>query len=94
MDINFLYVWLGGMSLAMITAPLVRKRRGESPPNEQAFIAAGFALGGAIALFKVLAKVISQEELQDDLDWDGTIAICISSGMGIYLSLKEIMKLF
>ncbi|MGC8713765.1 MAG: hypothetical protein ACP5RH_15350 [Leptodesmis sp.] len=41
-----------------------------------------------------MTKVITQEKLQADLDWDGTVALCISSRSGIYLSLKEVLKLF
>jgi len=51
-------------------------------------------LGSAIALLKVLIKVLTQDQLQADLEWDGVVAICISSGLGIYLSLKEVIKLF
>lgn len=80
------------MLFVITVAPLVRKRHGKNAPNEQEFIVAGFALGSAIALFKVLIKVVTQEKLQTDLEWDGTIAVCISSGLGIYLSLKEITK--
>jgi len=94
MNLSFLSLWLGVMLFVVIAVPLVRKRRGKNAPNEQDFIVAGFALGSAIALFKVLIKLLTQEKLQNDLDWDGTIALCISSGLGIYLSLKEIIKLF
>lgn len=82
------------MLIVTIGAPLVRKKRGQSPPDTQDFVVAGFALGSAIALLKVLIKVITQQALQDDLDWDGTIALCISSGLGIYLSVKAVIKLF
>ena len=94
MNLNFLYVWLGVMVVVSIAAPLVRKTRGQNAPDAQDFIVAGFALGSAIALVKVLIKLITQEKLQADLDWDGTVALCISSGLGIYLSLKEVIKLF
>jgi len=79
-----------------IAAPLVRKQRGQNAPDTEnfVFVVAGFALGSAIALIKVLIKVITQQKLQDDLDWDGTVALCISSGLGVYLSLKEVIKLF
>lgn len=94
MNLNFLYIWLGMMSVVSIAAPLVRRKRGQKPPETEEFVVAGFALGSAIALIKVLIKIITQEKLQQDLDWDGTIALCISSGLGIYLSLKEVIKLF
>lgn len=51
-------------------------------------------MGGAITLFKVGIKVIIDTKLQTDLEWDGTVAICISCALGIYLSVKEVIKLF
>ncbi len=94
MSLNFLYIWLALMVAVTVAAPLVRKTRGQNAPDTENFVVAGFALGSAIALIKVLIKVITQEKLQADLDWDGTVALCISSGLGIYLSLKEVVKLF
>jgi lysylphosphatidylglycerol synthetase-like protein (DUF2156 family) len=94
MSLNFLYIWLGVMLIAVITAPIVRNRRKKAALDERDFIVTGFALGSAIALAKVLLKVITDKKLQADLDWDGTIGICISCGLGIYISLKEVIKLF
>ena len=92
--VDWLYIWLGVMLVVIIAAPLVRKRRSKTPLDEKDLVVAGFALGSAISLFKVLFKVIIEKKLQTDLDWDGTIALCLSCGLGIYLSLKEIYKLF
>jgi hypothetical protein len=94
MPLNFLYIWLGVMIVSIFIAPLIRGIRGQKPPQPEEFVVAGFALGGAIALSKVLIKLLTQEKLQADLDWDGSIALCISSGLGIYLSLKEVLKVF
>ncbi|MBC7970808.1 MAG: hypothetical protein H7Z11_11905 [Verrucomicrobia bacterium] len=57
MNLNFLYVWLGVMLVVSIAAPLVRKTRGQNAPETQDFMVAGFALGSAIALIKVLIKL-------------------------------------
>lgn len=94
MNLNFLYIWLGVMLFVGIAAPLVRKNRKKNALNEKDFVVTGFALGSTIALGKILFKVIVDTKLQTDLDWDGTIGLCISCGLGIYLSLKEIYKLF
>jgi hypothetical protein len=94
MSLNFLYIWLGVMTVVLLAAPLIRTMRGRKALNSEDFVVAGFALGGAIALIKVLIKLLTQEKLQTDLDLDGSIALCISSGLGIYLSLKEVFKLF
>ena len=82
------------MTTTVIAAPIVRQIKGGKKNTSQDFIVAAFALGSAMALIKVLFKVITQESLQEDLDWDGTIALCISSFLGIYLSLKEVIRLF
>ena len=98
--VDWLYIWLGVMLIIVIVAPPIRKNlnKKRTPPlpplNEKDFVIAGFALGSAISLAKVLSKVTIEKKLQADLDWDGTIALCLSCGLGIYLSLKEIYKLF
>jgi hypothetical protein len=94
MSLDFLYIWLGVMLVAVITAPIARNRRKKTALDERDFVVTGFALGSAIALTKVFVKVIADKKLQADLDWDGTISICISCGLGIYLSFKEVIKLF
>lgn len=80
MPLNLLYIWLGVMIVSIFIAPLIRRIRGQKPPKPEEFVVAGFALGGAIALLKVLIKLLTQEKLQTELDWDGSIALCISSG--------------
>lgn len=95
MNLNFLYIWLGIMLIVAIAAPLVRKIRGQNLPTSQDFVVVGFAIAGAISLLKILIKVFfTQQDLQIQLDWDGTIAISIGSLLGIYLALKEVIKLF
>jgi hypothetical protein len=96
MPLNFFYIWFGVMIAAIIIAPLKRKMLGQKPAQaiELEFVGAGFALGGAIALIKVLIKLVMDTKLQADLDLDGSIALGISSLLGIYLSLKEFLKVF
>jgi hypothetical protein len=94
MSLDFLYIWLGVMLVVLIAAPIFRKIFHKPALDERDFVLTGFAFGSAIALAKVLFKVIADKKLQADLDWDGTVGICISCGLGIYLSLKEVVKLF
>lgn len=82
------------MIVVLILAPLVRKMHQKNALEAQDFVVAGFAMGGAIALSKVGIKVIIDTKLQTELDWDGTIALCISCALGIYFSFKEVIKLF
>jgi hypothetical protein len=94
MNINFLYVWFGVMIVFLVAAPLIRRNQRRSALQGQDFVIVGFAVGGVIALTRVIIKVISDEKLQTTIDWDGTVAICIGCGFGIYLSIKEVIKLF
>jgi hypothetical protein len=89
---NYLLLWL--FTYAIIIFLARRKRNKTGATDEQIFLTAGFSLGGAFALLKVALKVIFDEKLQAELDWDGVIAIIISCGLGIFLSIKEIRKLF
>lgn len=79
------------MLITFVAAPLVRKARQQNAPTSQDFVSAAFALGGVIALIRVLIKVLTQAQLQADLELDGTIALCIGSALGTYLSLKEVI---
>ncbi len=94
MKLDLLYIWLAVMVTVIIAAPLYRKKNQKVALTEKDFVVVGFALGSAIALYKVLFKVVTDQKLQSDLDWDGTVGICISCGLGIFLSGKEIIKLF
>ena len=94
MDLIFLYIWFAVMIITTIAAPIVRKKRRLKPLNTESFVVAGFAFATAISLFKVLLKVITETQLQTELGWDATIALCISSILGIYLCIKEVLKLF
>ena len=89
----YLYIWLGVMVSAIAASTFYRRAQGKKAADSRDFVAAAFALGGAITLTRILLKVITEESLQVELEWDGTIALCISSGLGIQLSLKEFFKL-
>ncbi|MGB3293278.1 MAG: hypothetical protein WBB01_09855 [Phormidesmis sp.] len=91
MNSTFLYIWFSLMLITFIAAPLVRKARKQNAPTSQDFVSAAFALGGVIALIRVLIKVLTQTQLQADLELDGTIALSIGSALGTYLALKEVV---
>ena len=94
MDQTFLYIWFGVMIFLLITVPLARGYRGRKIPEFSDFIAAGFSLGGIIALIRVLLKLISQPELKEILELDGQVALGLGSLFGLYLAIREIAKLF
>ncbi len=94
MKLNFLFVW-GALTVAVIiAASILRKNRKKNSLSETEFFLTGFAIGSAISLAKVRIKVIGDEKLQADLDLDGAISLCLGCGFGIFLSLKEVIKLF
>jgi hypothetical protein len=94
MKLNFLFVW-GALTVAVIiAASILRKNRQQNSLSEPEIIVTGFAIGSAISLAKVLIKVVGDEKLQADLDLDGAISLCLGCMLGIYLSLKEVIKLF
>lgn len=82
------------MAFTLVAVPLIRKAKGQKPLDPQDFVTAAFAFGGAITLVRILIKAITHEPLQAELEWDGTLALCISASLGIYLSLKEVLRLF
>lgn len=94
----YLYIWAGLMVLTVALSGFVRWQRGQKSATTQEFIAAGFALVGTITFFKVLLKVMTQKSLQVVLEaefgLDGTAALCIGAGVGLYLSCIELKKLF
>jgi ABC-type Fe3+-siderophore transport system permease subunit len=94
MKLNFLFVWGAVVVTVIIAASIVRKNRKQNSLSETEIVVAGFAIGSMISLVKVIIKVVSTEKLQADLDLDGAISLCLGCGLGIYLSLKEVIKLF
>ncbi|MGB3297837.1 MAG: hypothetical protein WBA76_06175 [Phormidesmis sp.] len=80
------------MIFTIVAALFTSRVQGKKAPSPQDFVAAAFALGGAITLVRILIKVLTQETLQADLEWDGTIALCISATLGTYLALREFVK--
>lgn len=95
MDQIFLYLWLSLMAISLAVAPSIRRLQGRRRLTQEQVVSAAFASGSAIALLKVLIKVLFvQPEIQEGLEWDGTLGLRISSGLGMYLCFKEFRKLF
>jgi hypothetical protein len=95
MSSNFFHIWLGALIVIHLAALLIRTMQGRKSFNVEAFIVTGFALGGAITLGKILIKLIAEEKLQTDLEFDGSIGLFLGSVAGLYFALKEVyIKLF
>ena len=91
-----LILWLV-VSLALGIAVLIKKNRAtprKSLPSAEKFVGMGLAVAGVIVFVEVIYKVLTVPELQKLLEWDGMIALCVGAGFGLYLAIKEIIKLF
>lgn len=89
MDQVILYVWLSVTAIATLSSLVIRKKQGRSLPSSEDYAIAAISLGGAVALLKVFFTVVLQEQLQAQLDWDGTVAICVSTLWLAFRSLEE-----
>lgn len=89
MDQVLLYTWLSITAVATLSSLILKKMRGRSLPSSEDYAIAAISLGGAVALLKVFFTVITQEQLQAQLDWDGTVAICVSTLWLTFRSIKE-----
>lgn len=89
MDQILLYVWLATTGIAILYSWILRKRQNRPLPNSEDYAITAVAIAGAIALLKVFFTVIAQEQLQTQLGWDGTVAICVSTLWLAFRSLKE-----
>jgi hypothetical protein len=94
MQLNFVYIWLGLMTVLTLIVPLSRKARRKNDLASKDFVVAGLAVWTAITLFKVVFTVLTKAQLKADLGDDGVIILCIGSALGIYYSLREVVKLF
>lgn len=83
------------LTVVLTGAVLVWRKNHQLPLlKSEKFVVLALASGGLIVFAKVLHKALLNEDLQKILDWDGSIALCVGSSFGLYLSGKEIWKLF
>ena len=87
----FLYIWLSVTLFTIATSLLFRLARGKKLPTSQEFFVAAYTLGGSTTLLLLLFKVISKPKLQEELEWDGTIAIIASAVWITFMLLKEVV---
>jgi hypothetical protein len=94
MQLNFVYIWLGLMTVLTLAASLSRKARRKNALASKDFVVTGLAVWTAITLFRVVFTVLTKAELKAALGDDGAVILCIGSALGIYYSLREVVKLF
>jgi hypothetical protein len=95
MSSNFVHIWVGVLIVVHLAALPIRTMRGRKSFNNEDFIVTGFELGGAISLIKIIIQLLTQEKLQTDLGFDGSLGLLLGSSSGIYFTLRDVyIRLF
>ena len=79
-------------SVAVVTRR--RQRRGNNKSYLEILFVSGLTLWTAFTLFKVVYKVLTDENFQKCLGSDSQIPLLLGAVVGIYISINEICKLF
>ena len=79
-------------SVAVVTRR--RQRRGNNKSYLEILFVSGLTLWTAFTLFKVVYKVLTDENFQKCLGSDSQIPLLLGAVLGIYIAIKEICKLF
>lgn len=79
-------------SVAVVTRR--RQRRGNNKSYLEILFVSGLTLWTAFTLFKVVYKVLTDENFQKCLGSDSQIPLLLGAVVGIYISINEIRKLF
>ena len=86
-----------GTVLITASVTLVTKkqpRRGNNKSYLEILFVSGLSLSAVLAMSKVVHKVLTDENFQNCLGSDSQILLLLAAVLGIYISLKEIRKLF
>lgn len=84
-------------SLGLSIALVLTRKRAKPPkplPASETFVVMAIAVGGVLVFAQVLYKAYTLPELRRILEWDGMIALVVGAVFGVYLAIKEIVKLF
>ena len=79
-------------SVAVVTRR--RQRRANNKSYLEILFVSALTLWTAFTLFKVVYKVLTDENFQKCLGSDSQIPLLLGAVVGIYISIKEICKLF
>lgn len=79
-------------SVALVTKK--QPRRGNNKSYLEILFVSGLSLSAVLAMSKVVHKVLTDENFQKCLGSDSQIPLLLGAVLGIYISLKEICKLF
>jgi len=69
-------------------------RRGNNKSYLEILFVSGLSLSAVFAMSKVVYKVLTDENFQNCLGSDSQILLLLAAVLGIYISIKEIWKLF
>jgi hypothetical protein len=92
---NFLLL-IGTLVITASVALVTKKqpRRGNNKSYLEILFVSGLTLWTAFTLVKVVYKVLTDENFQKCLGSDSQIPLLLGAVLGIYISIKEIWKLF
>ena len=71
------------------------RQKGKTPKISEQIILMNIGLsnGSIIVLIQVIYKALTMVELQEILDWDGSVMLCLGCLAGIIAAIKELAKL-
>ncbi|MFM8308784.1 MAG: hypothetical protein ACKN87_17530 [Microcystis aeruginosa] len=92
---NFLLL-IGTLLITASVAIVTRKqqRGGNNKSYLEIIFVSGLSLSAVLAMSKVVHKVLTDENFQNCLGSDSQILLLLAAGVGIYISINEIRKLF
>ncbi|TRU25347.1 MAG: hypothetical protein EWV92_14570 [Microcystis aeruginosa Ma_MB_S_20031200_S102] len=92
---NFLLL-IGTVLITASVAIVTRKqqRGGNNKSYLEIIFVSGLSLSAVLAMSKVVHKVLTDENFQNCLGSDSQILLLLAAVLGIFISIKEICKLF
>jgi hypothetical protein len=92
---NFLLL-IGTLVITASVALVTKKqpRRGNNKSYLEILFVSGLSLSAVLAMSKVVYKVLTDENFQNCLGSDSQILLLLAALLGIYISIKEIWKLW
>ena len=89
-----LWIWLGSTSVIAIALIFTKRKQNEPPLKEGQWLGLLPATAGVLSPMQILYQAIAQPDLQKILDLDGSAALVFGSICLVWLSGREIYRLF
>ena len=89
-----LLIWLGSTFVIAIALIITKHKQNEPPPKEDQWLGLLIATFGGLTAIQILYQAIARPDLQKLLGGDGSVALVIGGSCTLWISGKEIYKLF